>query len=225
VAIDLCLKSGGKWRGIIKMKLMVATITGLAVISTCLLIPAPAISQADGYARSGGYAGVSVIGGSYTKFDDEVEDQLLVLGYVVRSETDTTAGFKLYGGYRLNPHFALEAEFEMLPEADVDIDGLGKIAELQTWALTGNAKVFPLTGRTQPYALIGIGIQGVEFEDSVGAGLSQTESGFAVRFGGGLDFYITENVVASAGVDYVLPTGDVEDLDYVSFGAGIQYRF
>ena len=112
----------------------------------------------------------------------------------------------------------------MLPQADVDIDGLGKIAEIQTWALTGNAKVFVLTGRTQPYALIGIGVLEAELE-FVGAGLSQTESGFAVRFGGGLDFYITENVVASAGVDYVLPTGDVEDLDYVSFGAGIQYRF
>jgi hypothetical protein len=28
-----------------------------------------------------------------------------------------------------------------------------------------------------------------------------------------------------AAADHVLPTGDVEDLDYVSFGAGIQYRF
>jgi len=45
------------------------------------------------------------------------------------------------------------------------------------------------------------------------------------RFGGGLDFYITESIVASAGVDYLLPTGDVEDLDYVSFGWGLQYRF
>lgn len=55
--------------------------------------------------------------------------------------------------------------------------------------------------------------------------VNETASGFIARFGGGFDVYITRSVVASAGVDYVLPTGDVEDLDYLSFGGGIQYRF
>jgi opacity protein-like surface antigen len=169
--------------------------------------------------------GVSVIGGSYTRFDDELEDQLFAMGYIINSDTDDSAGFSLYGGYRIGPHFAIEAEFEMLPNSDINISGLGDILELQTWALTGSGKVFLLTGRTQPYFLAGLGVMEFEVEDTVGAGLSETESDLAFRFGGGLDFYITESFVGSVGVDYVLPTGDVEDLDYVSFGAGIQYRF
>ncbi|MEO1935719.1 MAG: porin family protein [Myxococcales bacterium] len=207
------------------MKKMVTILTALTAFFICLAMAAPAFSQEYDYARNGGYAGISVIGGSYARFDDELEDQLLSIGYIVNSDTDEAAGFKLYGGYRLGAHFAIEAEFEMLPKADIDIDGFGKLAELQTWVLTGNAKVFPLTGRIQPYALFGLGVMEADLEDSVGLGLNVTETDFAVRFGGGVDFYITANIVASTGIDYVLPTGDVQDIDYVSFGAGIQYRF
>lgn len=64
-----------------------------------------------------------------------------------------------------------------------------------------------------------------EIEDALGLGIRETQTDFAARFGAGLDIYLTENIVLSAGVDYVLPTGDVNDLDYVSFGGGGQYRF
>jgi len=204
------------------MKLITAA---LVMIGACFLLASPASSQTYDYARIGGYVGVSVIGGSYTRFDDELEDQLAAIGYIVSSDTDEVVGFNLYGGYRIHPHFAFEAEFEMLPNADQDISGLGKIAELDTWALTGNVKAFLLKGRTQPYALFGIGVMEADLEDSVGVGLDVTETDFAMRFGGGFDFYFTEKILGSIGVDYVLPTGDVEYLDYVSFGAGIQYRF
>lgn len=37
---------------------------------------------------------------------------------------------------------------------------------------------------------------------------------------------ITKHIVVSAGADYVLPAGsELQDLDYVSCGGGIQYRF
>jgi hypothetical protein len=31
--------------------------------------------------------------------------------------------------------------------------------------------------------------------------------------------------VVDLGVDYVFPTGEVKDLDYVSVGVALQYRF
>ena len=61
----------------------------------------------------------------------------------------------------------------------------------------------------------------VEFNSSVGPGFSTSDSDLAIRFAGGFDVYLTEHVVAYGGVDYVLPTGDVKDLDYLSFGAGV----
>jgi opacity protein-like surface antigen len=47
----------------------------------------------------------------------------------------------------------------------------------------------------------------------------------AMRFGGGLDFYITENIVATAEGSYLMPTGSLDNLDYYQFGLGLQYRF
>ena len=209
------------------MRFRSATTVLSVLISSCLLISTPASSQdaAQDYARSGFYLGAGVVGGIYTEIDDEVEDELLALGYSVDIDTDTAVGFEVYGGYRLHPNFALEAEFEMLPDTDIDLGGFGTFAELESWTLTANAKAFPLTGRVQPFLLLGLGVMDAELEDTVGLGASQSETDFAARFGGGLDFYITENVVFSAGVDYLLPTGDVEDVDYVSFGGGVQYRF
>ena len=46
-----------------------------------------------------------------------------------------------------------------------------------------------------------------------------------MRFGAGLDIYFTETWAAELGVKYVLPFGDVDDIDYVSVGLGLKYRF
>ena len=46
-----------------------------------------------------------------------------------------------------------------------------------------------------------------------------------MRFGGGIDLYATKNVVVTVGADYVLPFDDLKDLDYISIGWGIEYRF
>jgi opacity protein-like surface antigen len=57
----------------------------------------------------------------------------------------------------------------------------------------------------------------IKLRDPVGlefTGLSsETEDAFALRFGGGIDLYATENVVLNVGIDYVLPFGNLDDLD------------
>ena len=180
----------------------------------------PALEGRD-YSRSGFYVGIGIVGGVYTQIEDEIEDQLAALGHLVNVETDATVGFKLVGGYRLSPHFGIEIECEMLSETDIDISDLGVIGDFQSWTFTGNAKWLLMTGRVQPYLLGGLGIMEVEFNSSVGPGFSTSDSDLAIRFAGGFDVYLTEHVVAYGGVDYVLPTGDVKDLDYLSFGAGV----
>jgi opacity protein-like surface antigen len=183
-------------------------------------VPEPASSQ--DYSRNGIYVGAGILGASYTEIEDNLEE---ALGYTVDIDMDPAFGFELYGGYRAHPNFAIEAEFEMVPEADIELSGFGKFAQVESWALTGNLKGFVLTGRIQPFVLVGIGVLHAKIEDTVGLGVSESESEFAARFGGGLDFYFTENIVGSAGVTYLLGTGDLDEIDYVSFGGGIQYRF
>ena len=47
-----------------------------------------------------------------------------------------------------------------------------------------------------------------------------------VRFGGGIDLYVTEHILANFTVDYVFPTGQLyTELDYVSLQFGLDYRF
>jgi len=46
-----------------------------------------------------------------------------------------------------------------------------------------------------------------------------------MRFGGGIDIYATKHVVVSLGIDYVLPFGKLDAMDYISVNWGIQYRF
>jgi opacity protein-like surface antigen len=200
----------------------VESVSLLAVVAG-LFVSTPASSE--DFARSGFYLGLSVIGGAYTQVDEEIEDALQALGYSVDVDMDPAVGFDVYGGYRLHPHFALEAEFEMLPEAEIDVSGVGTVAELETWTLMANAKAFLLTGRAQPFLRVGVGAMDAEIESTIGPSNRDGETDFAARFGGGVDVYLTEQIVFEAGASYVLPTGDLEDVDYVSFGGGIQFRF
>jgi hypothetical protein len=49
------------------------------------------------------------------------------------------------------------------------------------------------------------------------------ESRFALRIGGGVDHYLTKNVVVGVDVDYVVSPS--LDVGYVLVGGGVQYRF
>ena len=128
---------------------------------------------------------------------------------------DNGPGFNFRLGYRLAPHWAIEAMGERVDKFDIKGGGLS----IDTWTGTLNSKFFFLTNRFQPYGLFGLGFMRGHASSSV------TETDLALRFGGGLDSYITEHWVVTTEVSYVLPTGDVDGVDYVSLGAGIQYRF
>jgi opacity protein-like surface antigen len=196
------------------------TTRSLAGICACLLLAAPALAedgkQSEGpdYGRDGFYLGANVIGASYINIGDRDQSP----------DADETAGFNIYGGYRFNEGIAFEVQGEWLAKSDVDVNNTS--SDIETWAITGNVKYFILPDRFQPYLLMGMGGMHADFKDDFDAGLGGSDGDFIFRFGGGLDFYITEAIVASLGADYVLPAGsDLEDLDYVSYGAGIQYRF
>ncbi len=58
------------------------------------------------------------------------------------------------------------------------------------------------------------------------AGRRETsDTDFAARFGGGIDCYLTEAIALQISSSYVLQTGGLDGLDYLSLIAGVQYRF
>ncbi len=102
----------------------------------------------------------------------------------------------------------------------------GTLAETEAITASGAAhRILPL-GSWQPYLTAGIGVMDAEVTDtrSLG-GVAQEVTELVCRFGGGLDFYFTEHIVGRASIGYYIPGDKLHELDYVSFGAGIQYRF
>ncbi len=118
--------------------------------------------------------------------------------------------------------------------------------DLESLVMTTNVKGHLMTGRYQPFVLAGLGFMRMESKardvtpnadatteicqpaltDPCHAPqVSDRRVEIAMRFGGGLDFYLTESVVITAEGSYLMPTGKLDGLDYYTFGLGLQYRF
>jgi len=115
-------------------------------------------------------------------------------------------------GFRFLPYLAAEAEWEYFPGFDTPLGGL------TTHALTANLKGFLVnenTGPFEPYALVGVGAL---ISDRRGSG----DYGLAMRFGGGMNMKFSDHVAFKVEGSYVQPTGDVDDLEYVSVVWGLE---
>jgi opacity protein-like surface antigen len=135
-------------------------------------------------------------------------------------------------GYRAHPRVAGELQLEWVDtfaaKGSRTMGGgrspFGSFEKFLTF--TGNVKAYAMTGRLQPYGLVGIGITRVRFEADPGSGLqSGRDEDFSARFGAGADFYFAPKVGMEVEAGYVLPTGDVEDFDDVSVSWGLFIRF
>jgi opacity protein-like surface antigen len=138
---------------------------------------------------------------------------------------DDSAGINIRAGYRAFPNMAFELSYEWLEGFD-STAGTPEL-ELDTHLITANARLFGLTGRFQPYALVGVGILIVNTELRL-PGVSKpfaVDTGFTARFGGGLDFYLSEHTVLNLEGTYLAPSAKVKGENYGTLGASYQYRF
>ena len=194
------------------------------------LLPAVAFADDEDFSHSGFYLGV---GGSYVTdtFESDFEDALDSALPGVSVEIEESAGVNVVAGYRILPFLAAEAEYEWIDEFDIKLNGT-KAFTLEAQSVTGNLKWIVPTWRIQPYLLTGVGITRWKLEDKIGLSVSETSTDLAGRLGAGLDIYITEHILLTAGASAVLSATDfsvagedVEPIFYVGGQAGIQYRF
>ena len=186
------------------LKSTIVTLSILFVVS---------ISYAGDYAKQGLSLGV---GGNlvFDNFDTGING----LGF------DESAGFNAKLGYRVNDHFEGEIDYIYIDGFDGTISGI-KALELDGYALTVNGKLYPSTGRAQPYGLVGIGLADLEIRDTIGLGLATSDSDLIFRLGGGLDFYAAENTIFFVEASYYLTQGDIEDTDFIPVTVGAKYKF
>jgi opacity protein-like surface antigen len=183
----------------------------------------PALAQDDDFARNGIYLSVNMAGAWYRYVQEDLEEAASI-GVTV----EEPLGLGARVGYRFYPHLAAEAQFQWFSQANIQFFGekfAVDVLKLETLVFTGNVKGYLLTGRIQPFLLAGAGLMHFYAKDELGLGLGEKIDDFAARFGGGIDFYVTPNIVAFAEGGYVLPTGKLERLDHVVWSVGLQYRF
>jgi hypothetical protein len=185
------------------------------------------------YGRSGFYLG---LGGFYAfeHFDLTTTDLGVVgLGYTPGTDPqfDNSAGADLRLGYRVAPHLAFEFDYQFHEGYDSTLPtgaGFPFPLELDMHLFSLNAKIPLLTGCIQPYGLLGAAmmIRNTEVVDAPGVPKPFDEDlGYATRFGGGIDFYASENWVFYVESVFVLPVGIVDDSNLTTLGGGVQYRF
>ena len=138
-------------------------------------------------------------------------------------------GFNARAGYRALSWLSAEIEGEWLANFNVDLgpeDG-----DVEMHLIGANLRLNLPTGLIQPYLLFGGGymhadLRGVhqgDVQKSFTDG-ANGDGGFG-RFGGGMEFYPWPWLALDMGIAYVLPTGNVDNLDFLSITWGALYRF
>ncbi len=144
-------------------------------------------------------------------------------------------GFKGRGGYRCHRYVSAELQVEWFDkfEGKIFLDGLGQVGtvDVEPIAITVNARAYlPIRNdRIQPFALFGAGLVTIrtKVRNTMNPDMhsDSRDTEFAIRFGGGVDFYATPNIVLTFETDYLQAFYALDDFDYVSIGLGVQYRF
>ncbi|MBI5505795.1 MAG: outer membrane beta-barrel protein [Deltaproteobacteria bacterium] len=182
-------------------RLIVATIVvGILGVTASARAEETAFGGKGVYASAGGVYGVENFGFS---------------GY------DGSGGYDLRGGYRIVDMFAAEAEWQHFTKFKDKPGG----TDLEAYALTVNGRFYPLTGRFQPYALVGLGwfhgqadkVSNTYHAGSVGS-----------RFALGVDVYFTQRLGGAVEAAYVLPlSGSMasDDFDVIPITASLFFHF
>jgi hypothetical protein len=121
-------------------------------------------------------------------------------------------------GLRTHPHLAGELIFDWVsPWSTVGGD-------ITSYLITGNVKLNFLTGRIQPYVILGIGMD-IIVQDFAGGGSSTTIPPGG-RFGGGVDYYINEHLLLNFEGVYVPPLDSrADNFPYALLQGNVMYRF
>jgi len=142
---------------------------------------------------------------------------------------DDSNGFYGLAGYRVHPNVGLEVRGERYIEFEADVSGA--TGEIDGFGITANVRLYPFTGRFQPYAVVGAGALSLDAESvdtATGDLLTEEETTSLLRVGGGIDLPVTDTLGLNVEGTWNSPGGDSNGIGGFDFGAvtvGLFYRF
>jgi opacity protein-like surface antigen len=188
------------------MRLSVSTaIQFLSCLALCSIFFVTA-GAADARAEIRGPFVGGGVNGSFEEFDAGIVD------------FDDAVGLGFRGGFRFDEWVAAEFQYEWSGTFDGDLLS----AELDLYYFGVNAKIYPMQTWIQPYALVGVGVLYGYLDTNFG---DADETAAAFRFGAGVEIPVLDQLRVTLEAGYVLPTGDLEDFEYATLGAGVVWYF
>ena len=136
------------------------------------------------------------------------------------SSSDEAYGFDFWLGYRINRWVGVEGRISQITGFNARFGS--EAVDFQLFSFTGNAKVYPITGIFQPYAILGLGSANLKGKSP---SFARKESGVIVVVGGGIDIYVLDRFSVMAELDYVVTVGGISGSDMMQAKAGIQFQF
>ena len=211
---------------------------GWVVCSLWLLAPTIGAAQVEPYAREGPF-----VGGGFMYAVEQFDLHGLEDETGARLHATDGVGLDLRGGYRLHPNFAVEGNMQFYGDMELESDRHDHShhhdPDVVGFNFAANAKAYPFTGRVQPYGLFGMGVgvlsidfSGDDFDHDHHHHDTQDDAAFMLRFGGGIDVYVTPKVLIFTEASYNYLTTDLHfqggpgiGADLIPITIGAQYRF
>jgi hypothetical protein len=133
-------------------------------------------------------------------------------------DTDTGWGLDSRAGYRFHPNLAVEAQYQFVPRTEHHVVAGGRYKSSQH-ALTANGKLYIFSSVFQPYLLFGVGFVRQGFSDGPG------KTAAAVRGGGGVQVFFTDNIGIYGEVTYLKPFTSLSDYNTAPIAFGGVFQF
>ena len=178
----------------------------LILCATIMVLLALTINAEAGPAETGFYLGGGVAY-AWENFDGEFD-------------FDDAWGLNAFAGYRFMRYIALEGNFNWYD----DFESGSTNADVEIWTLMLDLKaMYPVyNDRLVPYLRIGGGY--MDSKASAGS-LDASNEDFAFNFGGGLDYYVTDQVSIGLDGKYVVGTGDLDAVEYFVGTLNVAFHF
>lgn len=177
------------------------------------------------------------------EMEDVIKGTYLGAGFVYGHEqfddtngrdVDDSPGFSAWIGHYFAPQAGVEVQWEWIDKFKIDdfFGGRRGDGDLETHALTVNARILPLAGvdhaitrYVQPFVRAGAGFIAAEIEDRFNN--DTNDAAFVLRGGGGVQWMFTRRFSFNTSAEYVYPTESIEGIEYryLSVTAAFQFLY